>query len=111
MRATGAAAGDGGTRGSRRDTSPRSKTANAEAGAETIDEATARSEFVFLNLRLRDGFALADFHERFGRNFECIFGGVAAPLFNDGLLTLDDGRIRLTDRGLELADSVFAEFV
>jgi len=85
--------------------------ANAEAGAETIDEATAQSEFVFLNLRLRDGFALADFHERFGRNFECIFGAVATPLFNNGLLTLDQGRIKLTDRGLEMADSVFAEFV
>ena len=85
--------------------------ANAEAGAETIDEATAQSEFVFLNLRLREGFALADFHERFGRHFECIFGAVATPLFNDGLLTLEGGRIKLTDRGLEMADSVFAEFV
>jgi oxygen-independent coproporphyrinogen-3 oxidase len=85
--------------------------ANAEAGAETIDEATAQSEFVFLNLRLREGFALADFHQRFGRNFECIFGGIATPLFNDGLLSLESGRIKLTDRGLEMADSVFAEFV
>jgi len=85
--------------------------ASAEAGAETIGEATAQSEFVFLNLRLRDGFALKDFHERFGRNFECIFGRVATPLFNDGLMTLDGGRIRLTDRGVEMADSVFAEFV
>ncbi|MDB5107864.1 MAG: Oxygen-independent coproporphyrinogen-III oxidase-like protein [Candidatus Binatus sp.] len=83
----------------------------AEAGAEAIDEATAQSEFVFLNLRLRDGFALSDFHERFGRNFECIFGSRATPLFNDGLLMLDAGRIMLTDRGLEMADSVFAEFV
>jgi oxygen-independent coproporphyrinogen-3 oxidase len=83
----------------------------AEAGAETIGEATAQSEFVFLNLRLRDGFALADFHERFGRNFECIFGRVATPLFNDGLMTLEGGRIKLTDRGVEMADSVFADFV
>ena len=66
---------------------------------------------MFLNLRLREGFAPADFHERFGRDFECIFGIVATRLFNDGLLTLDRGRIKLTDRGLEMADSVFAEFV
>jgi oxygen-independent coproporphyrinogen-3 oxidase len=83
----------------------------AEAGAETIDEATAQSEYVFLNLRLREGFALADFHARFNRHFECIFGSVATPLLNDGLLTLERGRIFLTDRGLEMADSVFAEFV
>jgi oxygen-independent coproporphyrinogen III oxidase len=84
---------------------------NAEAGAESIDEATAQSEFVFLNLRLRDGFALSDFHERFGRNSRCLFGVFPTPLFNNGLLTLSGGRIKLTDRGLEMADSVFAEFV
>jgi len=84
---------------------------SAESGAETIEQAAAQSEFVFLNLRLREGFALADFYERFGRTFECIFGLVAATLFNNGLLTLDCGRIKLTDRGLEMADSVFAEFV
>lgn len=84
---------------------------NAEAGAESIHEATAQSEFVFLNLRLRDGFALRDFHDRFGRNFECVFGRIATPLFNDGLMTLERGRIKLTERGLEMADSVFAEFV
>ena len=83
----------------------------AEVGAEAIDEATAQSEYVFLNLRLREGFALADFHARFGRHFECIFGRVATPLLNDGLLTMERGRIFLTDRGLEMADSVFAEFV
>jgi oxygen-independent coproporphyrinogen-3 oxidase len=83
----------------------------AEAGAETIDEKTAQSEYVFLNLRLRDGFALADFHARFNRHFDCIFGSVATPLLKNGLLTLERGRIFLTDRGLEMADSVFAEFV
>lgn len=84
---------------------------SAEAGAETISEVTAQSEFVFLNLRLRDGFALKDFHERFGRNFECIFGRVATRLFDNGLMTLEGGRIKLTDRGVEMADSVFADFV
>ncbi len=83
----------------------------AEAGAETIGEATAQSEYVFLNLRLREGFALADFHARFGRHFECIFGRVVTPLLNNGRLTLERGRIFLTVRGLEMADSVFAEFV
>ncbi len=83
----------------------------AEAGAETIDERTARGEFAFLNLRLRDGFALAEFRERFGASFDDVFGGRAARLVEGGLLAREDGRIFLTDRGLEIADSVFAEFV
>lgn len=83
----------------------------AEAGGETVDAASARGEFVFLNLRLRDGFALADFAARFGENFDSVFGARAARLFEGDLLVRRAGRIYLSERGLELADSVFAEFI
>lgn len=83
----------------------------AEAGAETVDAEIAAGEFVFLNLRLREGFALAAFEARFGRTFDAIFGARSALLFDAKLLLRERGRIRLSDRGLELADSVFAEFV
>jgi oxygen-independent coproporphyrinogen-3 oxidase len=83
----------------------------AEAGAETVDRKTAAVEFVFLNLRLRDGFALSEFEHRFGASFEAHFGNRSARLFQGGLLIRDRERIFLSDRGLELADSVFAEFV
>ncbi len=87
------------------------KDGKAQAGEERIDPATGAGEFVFLNLRLRAGFALADFHARFGRSFEEMFGDRVLALFEGGLLERIDQRIRLTERGLELADSVFAEFV
>ncbi|MGH7249274.1 MAG: coproporphyrinogen-III oxidase family protein, partial [Pseudomonadota bacterium] len=83
----------------------------AEAGAETIDTATGASEFVFLNLRLRAGFALADFRARFGCDFDDLFGARSVRLFEGGLLERAGENVRLTDRGLELADSIFAEFV
>ncbi len=83
----------------------------AEAGGETVDAHSARGEFVFLNLRLRDGFALADFEARFGASFDSVFGTCAARLFEGELLVRDRGRIYLSERGLELADSVFAEFI
>ncbi len=66
---------------------------------------------MFLNLRLRAGFALADFEERFGESFDRVFGARAARLFEGELLVRDEGRIYLSERGLELADSVFAEFI
>jgi oxygen-independent coproporphyrinogen-3 oxidase len=87
------------------------ETSLAEAGDETVDKRTAEGEFVFLNLRLIGGFTLDDFERRFGEGFEKVFGGRAARLFEGGLLVRDGGRIRLSERGLELADSVFAEFV
>jgi oxygen-independent coproporphyrinogen III oxidase len=83
----------------------------AEAGGETVDSATAAGEFVFLNLRLREGFALHEFARRFGMDFDSRFGPVAARLFEGELLIRADGRVFLSDRGLELADSVFAEFL
>ena len=83
----------------------------AEAGGETVDPNCARGEFVFLNLRLREGFALADFEARFGVGFDSVFGARAARLFEDGVMLRGGGRIYLSERGLELADSVFAEFV
>ncbi len=83
----------------------------AESGAEEISDATGAGEFVFLNLRLRDGFALADFERRFGSSFDDVFGDRASRLIEGGLLMRREGRVFLSDRGLELADSVFAEFV
>ncbi len=84
---------------------------NAEAGAESIDEKTAAGEFVFLNLRLREGFMLAEFEKRFGCSFDAAFGPLVERLVDDELLIREPDRIRLSERGLELADSVFAEFV
>jgi oxygen-independent coproporphyrinogen III oxidase len=83
----------------------------AETGSETVDAEVAAGEFVFLNLRLREGFALEDFAERFGVSFDDRFGARSSILFDAKLLMREGGRIRLSDRGLELADSVFAEFV
>jgi oxygen-independent coproporphyrinogen III oxidase len=83
----------------------------AEAGSETVDGEVAAGEFVFLNLRLSEGFLLSDFEARFGVSFDARFGERSAILFDAKLLLREDGRICLSDRGLELADSVFAEFV
>jgi len=83
----------------------------AEAGYETPDAALSASEFTFLNLRLTEGLELRRFSERFGVTFEEHFGARISRLIDGELLVLEDGRVRLTERGLELGDSVFAEFL
>lgn len=87
------------------------RTGSAEAGFEVIQKNILEEEFVFLNLRLREGFELDEFSRRFGGSFEARFGNIAARLLEGRLLALERGRVFLTDRGLEIADSVFAEFV
>jgi len=83
----------------------------AEAGAEALDETVSAAEFTFLNLRLTEGLALARFKERFGHELQEHFGRQVERLIDGGLLIQENGRLRLSERGLEIADSVFAEFV
>ena len=88
-----------------------SETGTAEAGSETLDAAVSASEFAFLNLRLIEGLELRRFAERFGVTLEERFGSRLERLIEGELLLREDGRVRLSERGLELADSVFAEFL
>jgi oxygen-independent coproporphyrinogen-3 oxidase len=87
------------------------KKGTAQAGSEALDEAVSASEFAFLNLRLTDGLDLRRFSRRFGLSLEQRFGPQLKRLIEGGLLLREEGRVRLSDRGLELADSVFAEFL
>jgi oxygen-independent coproporphyrinogen-3 oxidase len=83
---------------------------DARASEELLTPEQARGEFAFLGLRCSDGFAVADFAARFGCDPATAFPHLAG-LARDGLLRLADGRCRLTERGLLVADSVFATFL
>ncbi|HKA52225.1 MAG TPA: radical SAM family heme chaperone HemW [Candidatus Binatia bacterium] len=82
---------------------------NTQSFQETLTRAQALGEFVFLRLRQLAGFAPAAFAERFAVSLAEQFPHVT-DLCAEGLLTEEDGRIRLTPRGLLIADTVFASF-
>ena len=84
-------------------------TGEARVFEETLRPDQSRGEFVFLGLRLTEGFAASEFEARFGADFLAAFPHAAA-FERDGLLERSAGRWRLTERGLLLADSVFATF-
>jgi coproporphyrinogen III oxidase-like Fe-S oxidoreductase len=65
---------------------------------------------VFLNLRCRAGFDGAAFADRFGTDLNRAFPHVER-LQRDGLVECVDEWWRLTDRGLMVADSIFATFL
>jgi oxygen-independent coproporphyrinogen-3 oxidase len=83
---------------------------DATTAVETLTREQATGEFVWLNLRQLQGFALAAFVERFHVSFDEQFPHVA-DLLAEGLLTSDSGRITLSPQGLLLADTIFASFV
>jgi oxygen-independent coproporphyrinogen-3 oxidase len=72
---------------------------------ERLDSRASASEFFFLALRTCEGADGAEFRARFGREIDEEFPRIAG-LVADGLLERDRTRVRLTARGLLLADSV-----
>ncbi|MGB9905445.1 MAG: coproporphyrinogen III oxidase, partial [Desulfotomaculales bacterium] len=81
------------------------------AEKEELDRETLMKETVFLGLRLTKGVDLACFARRFGRNLEEVFSGPLKKLVRLGLVECEDGFLRLTAKGLPVANVVFAEFV
>jgi oxygen-independent coproporphyrinogen-3 oxidase len=79
---------------------------------ETIDQRTAMGETMMLGLRLLiDGVSASAFRLRHGESLSAVFGPQLAKMTSLGLIDSDDERIRLTQRGTLLANTVCAEFL
>jgi len=68
-------------------------------------------ENIILGLRTKDGVGYKIFKTRFGVNLNDIFPVQIKKLVNLGLLQKDNYRIKLTKKGIFLANTVFREFV
>lgn len=67
-------------------------------------------EFMFLGLRLIKGVSVAEFEKQFGRTVFDEYGDVLCKLEKDKLITVDE-RVRLTDKGLDVANYCMSEFI
>lgn len=68
-------------------------------------------EFMLVGLRMIDGISIQEFKNKFGENPIFVFKSELSKLVEDGLLMVDFDRIKLTNRGLDLANLVWEEFV
>ena len=68
-------------------------------------------DVMIFGLRLLDGVTSDRFRERFGVSPRDIYRDAIDRLVDGGLLEATAERIRLTDRGLFVANHVFAEFL
>ena len=68
-------------------------------------------ETIILGLRTKDGVIYKKFKTRFKVDLNNTFHKQIKKLVNLGLLQRDDNRIKLTRKGIFLADTVFREFV
>lgn len=69
------------------------------------------AETIIMSLRLRQGILNADFYERFGYAIEDKFGVQINRLQEHGLVTYEGDRLKLTEKGLFVADTVMTEFL
>jgi oxygen-independent coproporphyrinogen III oxidase len=83
---------------------------DATASQETLSFDNAAAEFMFLGLRERAGVDRRTFADRFGKSLEDVHPEVVA-FRADGLLVDIGSRLTLSERGLLLADSIFAAFL
>lgn len=81
---------------------------------EEIQELTdkdAMEEFMFLGLRLTAGIRAIDFRQSFGREIESVYGSILTRMCGQGLLKKTAEGWRLTEWGLDVSNSVLAEFL
>lgn len=86
------------------------KEGSAVVGREQSDLAKATAEFMFVGLRMTRGISLAEFSRRFGKNPAEFYPQIRDWL-EGGLMEKKDERLRLTRRGLLVANSIFVNFV
>ncbi|MEL7567957.1 MAG: coproporphyrinogen III oxidase, partial [Dehalobacterium sp.] len=78
---------------------------------EVIDRETEMAETIFLGLRLLAGLDPENFKQRFGVDLEKKYQKQVNKLCRLGLLECAKDRIRLTKKGIFLANEVFVEFL
>jgi oxygen-independent coproporphyrinogen-3 oxidase len=76
-----------------------------------LDEAARLGEALFTGLRLARGVDLVQVSAQFGRDVWALFGRDLEPALQAGLLIRDGASLRLTRRGMLLANEVMAVFV
>jgi oxygen-independent coproporphyrinogen-3 oxidase len=75
-----------------------------------VPRSEARFEWVFLRLRLAEGFSESEFAATWGEPVEAVHGRVLERLAAEELLEREGGRVRLTAGARFVSDGVMAEF-
>ncbi|MDP4091869.1 MAG: radical SAM family heme chaperone HemW [Bacillota bacterium] len=71
----------------------------------------AMSEYMILGLRLVDGINELDFKSRFKKELNEVYGKEIYKLKGKGFIEQENGMVKLTKLGLDLANQVFIEFI
>ena len=82
-----------------------------QADREDLTEEEQMEEFVFLGLRKMEGISKEKFYQDFGKTLEDCYGKNKERLISQGLLEEEGDAIRLTKKGIDISNYVFAELL
>jgi oxygen-independent coproporphyrinogen III oxidase len=68
-------------------------------------------EFIFMGLRKINGILISDFKRKFGRDIFLIYGEIINKYTKLNLLIIENGRLFLSERGLEISNSIMCDFI
>ena len=68
-------------------------------------------EFIFMGLRMICGIDLKIFNKKFNKDIRSIYDKVIEKNIKDGLLILEEDKMFLTLKGLELSNYVMSDFI
>ena len=78
---------------------------------EPVTREEQMEEFMFLGLRMTEGVSRAEFEQHFVTTIEAVYGDVLRQLQKEGLLVKQEGRICLTERGMDVNNYVVEQFM
>lgn len=84
---------------------------NYRLETEKVSLKDSYAEFMFLGLRMIEGIERKNFKNEFGIDIDNVYKNEIEKNVKSGLLTDKSGVIRLTDKGIDLSNVVFAEFL
>ena len=68
-------------------------------------------DWMIFGLRMMKGVSRSHFEKEFGVNLDLVYGDVIKKYIQYGLLEEKEGRIRLTDRGIDISNRIFEDFL
>ncbi|HET8917020.1 MAG TPA: radical SAM family heme chaperone HemW [Candidatus Binatia bacterium] len=87
-----------------------SESGQAVIDAEESDLSRAAGEYMFSGLRLMEGISLKAFSVRFGKNILALYPQISGWV-SEGFMETEGEWLRLTHRGILVANSIFVHFV
>ena len=75
----------------------------------SLSKKDAMEEFMFLGLRMNAGVTREDFAKCFSCSIESVYGETIKHLRQEALLEVAEGRIFLTDKGMDLSNYALAQ--